>query len=113
MNPLPKERDTMKEWFYKTEVNWRTGRTERKFDWEVVAGIFIVLFVAVGLIVLLSTLNTALQETGEMFARQNYYHSQCLAHGYSDYKGDAVGNYYCYRIVNGTEELVPVERVIE
>ena len=103
----------MKEWFYKTERNWRTGKRERKFNWEKVAGIFIALFAIAFIMFFVIEIPKAGRNLVADFALAAQREAKCMAAGYSEVRitNYGLGQVYCYKIENGTEVLTPIERV--
>ena len=103
----------MKNWFYKTERNWRTGRQERKFNWEKVAGIFVAVVMLYFVVFLFIVIPRGFNEIGKDLVRHAQIEAKCLAAGYSDYRiaNGGLGQVYCYKLENGTEKLTPIERV--
>ena len=95
-----------KKWFYKK--HWLSGKTV--FDWEKVAFLFVAAFCVAFITFMVIEFPEALKALGATLTISAQSERKCLDAGYSEYRW-AAGQYYCYRLVNGTEEVVPIERV--
>lgn len=93
-------------WFYKK--HWLSNKTV--FDWEKVAAVFIITFSVALLVGMYIALKDAFVDFAIAVQRQNATKVRCLSAGYSDWDW-AGGQYYCTRLVDGTEQVVPIERV--